>query len=85
MKRDSLATLALPLVAIVCCLGFPILASVGAGATIVGLGLGVPLALVAVGVAWIAVRRHRRSRRSPMAPSAPGTTPESASRLSTRG
>ena len=82
MKRDSPATLVVPLVAIVCCLGLPILASVGVGAAVSVLGLGVPLALVAVGVAWIAVRRHRRSS---MAPSAPGTTPESASGLSTRG
>ena len=84
MNRDSLATVAVPLVAIVCCLGLPILASVGLGATVLVLGLGLPLALVVVGVAWIAARRHRRLRRSPIPTSARGTAPESASRLSTR-
>lgn len=73
MNRDSLATVAVPLVAIACCLGLPILASVGVGATVLVFGLGLPLALVAVGVAWIAALRHRRLRRSPIATSAPGT------------
>jgi len=84
MNRDSLATVAVPLVAVVCCLGLPILASVGVGATVMVLGLGLPLALVALGVAWIAARRHRRLRPSPIATSAPGTAPESASGQSMR-
>ena len=42
MNRDSIATLVVPPVAIVCCLGLPILASVGVGATVLVLGLGLP-------------------------------------------
>ena len=84
MNRDSLAMVAVSLVAVACCLGLPILASVGVGAAVLAVGLGLPLALVAVGVSWIAARRHRRLRPSPIATSAPGTAPESASRLSTR-
>ena len=75
MNRDSVATVAVLLMAVACCLGLPILASVGVGATVMVLGLGLPLALVAVGVAWIAARRHRRLRPSHTATSTPETGP----------
>lgn len=61
MNRDRLATLGVPLVAIVCCLGLPILASVGVGATVLVLGLGLPLALAMLLAVWVTVRRHRLS------------------------
>lgn len=84
MNRDSLAMVAVPLVAVACCLGVPILASVGVGAAVLVLGLGLPLALAMLLAVWVAVRRLRRMRRPPAATSAPATTPESASGLSTR-
>ena len=61
MTRGSIATLVVPPVAIVCCLGLPILASVGVGATVLVLGLGLPLALAMLLAVWVSVRRHRLS------------------------
>ena len=59
MNRESLVTMFVPLVAIACCLAIPLLVSAGVGATVLVLGLGLPLAAGAVVVAWVVVRRHR--------------------------
>lgn len=59
MSRDSLVTVLVPLFAIACCLAIPLLVSAGVGATVLVLGLGLPLAAGAVVVAWVVVRRDR--------------------------
>ncbi|MDO8484613.1 MAG: hypothetical protein Q7S35_06675 [Candidatus Limnocylindrales bacterium] len=84
MNRDRLVTLAVPLLAIACCLGLPILASIGASATVLVLGLGLPLALAMLLAVWVAARRHRMVRRSPAPHRRPATRHDPASDLSTR-
>ena len=59
MSRGSLVTVLVPLVAIACCLAIPLLVSAGVGATVLVLGLGLPLAAGTVVVAWVVVRRRR--------------------------
>jgi len=62
VTRDSLAGSSVVLLAAACCLAFPIVLSAGAGAAAWVLGLGLPLALFAVLVAWVVVRRRRGGR-----------------------
>lgn len=59
MNRESLVAGAVPLIAIACCVAIPVVVSSGVGASVLVLGLGPPLALAAVVIAWFAVRRHR--------------------------
>jgi len=59
VSRDTLVTVLVPLVAIACCLAIPLLVSAGVGATVLILGLGLPLAAGAVVVAWVVARRDR--------------------------
>ena len=59
MSRESLVTVFVSVVAIACCLAIPLLVSGMVGATVLALGLGLPLAAGAVVVAWAVVRRHR--------------------------
>lgn len=62
MNRDSIAGSSIVLVAAACCLAFPIVLSAGAGVVAWALGLGLPLALATVFVAWVIVRRRRGGR-----------------------
>ena len=66
-ERDAAALLALPLVALACCVGLPLLASIGVGAFLWLAGAGLPLAIavvfggLVVGLVW---RRRRRPGRA---------------------
>ena len=60
---DRVAVVAIPIVAIVCCLGLPLALAVGAGALVWIVGAGVPLvALAAIGAGLVARRRMRSHR-----------------------
>lgn len=62
MIRDPLAGTSVVLVAAVCCLTLPIVLSAGAGAAAWAIGPGLPLAIAAVSVTWVVVRRRRDGR-----------------------
>ena len=58
---DRVATVAIPVVALVCCLGLPLVLAAGAGALVWIVGAGVPLVVLAASGAWVFVRRGTRS------------------------
>lgn len=59
--RDFAAILFLPILGLACCVGIPLLLSVGAGAALWVIGAGVPLA-VAVLIVGLLIQRSRRRR-----------------------
>ena len=60
---DRIASIAIPAIAIVCCLGLPLVLAAGAGAFVWIVGAGVPLVVLAAGGAWLFARRGTRSDR----------------------
>jgi hypothetical protein len=71
--RDFLGVLLLPLLGLACCVGLPLLLSVGAGAAIWVFGAGAPLALaVVLGGLAIQRRRQRRVTSDPQVGGGPG-------------
>ena len=88
MKTDrpigGTALAGLTAVGIAVCCGFPVLLSVGAGVTIVGLGLRSWLlaiaGLVVATIAVVRVRRHRACKVAPPADQLEGTTDAHRSR-----
>ena len=59
---DRVATISIPIVALVCCLGLPLVAAAGAGALWI-VGAGVPLVVLAAVGAWLFARRRTRPDR----------------------
>jgi len=60
--RDSIAGTSVVLLAAACCLALPTVLSAGAVAAAWALGLGLPLVLATVLVAWVIVRPRRDGR-----------------------
>ena len=55
---DRFATIAIPVVALICCLGLPLVLAAGAGAFVWIVGAGVPLVVLAVVGDWVVARRR---------------------------
>ena len=55
---DRVATIAIPVVAILCCLGLPLVVAAGAGAFVWIFGAGVPLVVLAAVGAWVVARQR---------------------------
>ena len=60
---DRVATISIPIVALVCCLGLPLVVAAGAGALVWIVGAGVPLVVLAAVGAWLFARRRTRPDR----------------------
>lgn len=54
---DRVATIAISAVALVCCLGLPLVLAAGAGALVWIVGAGAPLVILAALGAWVFARR----------------------------
>lgn len=58
---DRVATIGIPVVALVCCLGLPLVLGAGAGAFVWIVGAAVPLVVLAAVGTWAFARRRTRS------------------------